>query len=163
MKKILNLSALTIWFSKLSMSDKRAVLLLVIFLFATLMYLMTVWSFNYRDEQITSLEKNRSLMILLEAASRKFNATKGQSKFQNQDQPLLTLVSSTAKENQIVFKRFQPDGDNMLKLWLENVNFNSLLYWLHGIDKKNGISVQEISVDQSKVEGFVDVRLTLKR
>jgi general secretion pathway protein M len=100
---------------------------------------------------------------LLTEFSQKARARKGQAKYQDTDQPLLTLVSTTAKENQIVFKRFQPDGDNVLKLWMEHVSFNSLLLWLHGIDKTNGISVEEISVEQSKEGGYVDVRLTLKR
>ena len=162
MKK-LKLDIVVNWFSRLSATDKRAVVVLVVFLFATLLYFATAWSFNYRKMQIASLENNRSLLALLSASEQKINASKGKNKFQNLDQPLLTLVSSTAKENQIVFKRFQPDGEHMLKLWMENINFNSLLFWLHAIEKKNGVSVQEISVEQAKTEGFVDVRLTLKR
>lgn len=161
MKK-LKLDRVVNWFSKLSATDKRAVIILAVFLFAALMYLVTAWSFDYRKLQIASLENNRSLIALLNASAQKINASKGK-KFQNLDQPLLTLVSSTAKENQIVFKRFQPDGEHMLKLWMENTNFNSLMLWLHAIEKKNGVSVYEISVEQAKTEGFVDVRLTLKR
>ena len=161
--KILRLDVLIDWFFKQSASDRRAVIILVTFLFAALMYLVTAWSFNYRKEQISTLENNRSLMLVLNASALKLKATKGHAKYQNLDQPLLTLVSSTAKESQIVFKRFQPEGENVLKLWMENINFNSLLFWLHDIGKNNGISVHEISVEQSKDEGFVDVRLTLKR
>lgn len=155
--------SLTDWYSRLSASDRRALIVLALFLFSALMYFVTELSFNYRKEQISALENNRALMLLLNASAQKLQASKGQAKYQDLDQPLLTLVSSTAKQNQIVFKRFQPDGDNVLKLWMEHISFNSLLLWLHGIDKKNGISVQEISVEQSKDEGFVDVRLTLKR
>jgi len=162
MKK-LKFDNLTQWFLKLSASDRRAVTILVIFLLTALMYYMTVWSFNYRKQQISSYENNQSLTRLLNASALKFTSTKGKPKFQDLDKPLLTLVSTTAKDNQIVFKRFQPDGENVLKLWMENINFNNMLLWLHDIDKKNGISVEEISVEQSKEEGFVDVRLTLKR
>jgi general secretion pathway protein M len=151
------------WFSKLSASDKRALIILVAFLFCAFMYYVTDLSFNYRKTQISKLEENRSLILLLNTLAQKLHTSKSQVKYQALDQPLLTLVSSTAKDNQIVFKRFQPDGDNVLKLWLEHVSFNSLLLWLHGLDKKNGISVQEISVEQAKEEGYVDVRLILKR
>lgn len=161
--KRLKLDVVTTWFSGLSASDKRAVVILVIFLFASFMYFMTAWSFNYRKEQVLALETNRSLMALLDASAKKIHASKDHTKYENLDQPLLTLVSSTAKENQIVFKRFQPDGESVLKLWMENTNFNSLLLWLQSIDRKNGISVEEISVERSKTEGFVDVRLTLRR
>jgi len=161
--KAVNFETLTRKFESLSSSDKRALIILSLFLTVTLMYFITGQSFRYRSEKIADVEAKRSLIVLLNSSEKKIAAAKNKPKLEGLDQALLTLVSSTARGYQITFKRFQPDGDKVLKLWMEHVDFNSLLIWLGEIDKKNGISVQEISVEQAKDEGYVDVRLTLER
>jgi len=144
-------------------SDRRALAMLLLFLVASFMYMATTWSFRFRQQSIDKFEQNLLLMPLLYEAKSKTTALKDTGKLEGMDQALLTLVSSTAKEQKITFKRFQPEGEKVLKLWIEDTSFNSLLLWLHKIDKKNGISVQDIAVEQTKELGYVDVRLTLVR
>jgi type II secretory pathway component PulM len=151
-------------YENLSDSDKRAVIILGAFLIVCLLYFVTRLSFDYRNRNIAALAHDRELMLLLNTNEHRIKVAKNSSKnFEGVDKPLLTLVSSTAKDNHIAFKRFQPDGENVVKLWMEHVEFNYLLFWLHHIERKNGISVQDISVEQAKDDGFVDVRLTLQR
>jgi type II secretory pathway component PulM len=151
-------------YENLSDSDKRAVAILGAFLVVSLLYFVTRLSFDYRNRNIAALAQDRELMLLLNTNEHRIKLAKNSSKnFEGADKPLLTLVSSTAKDSHIAFKRFQPDGENVVKLWMEHVEFNYLLFWLHHIERKNGISVQDISVEQAKDDGFVDVRLTLQR
>jgi len=151
-------------YENLSDSDRRAVTFLGVFLIISLLYFVTRLSFDYRNRNIAVLEQDRELMLLLNTNEHRIRVAKNSSKnFEGADKPLLTLVSSTAKDSHIAFKRFQPDGENVVKLWMEHIEFNNLLFWLHHIERKNGILIQDISVDQAKEEGFVDVRLTLQR
>lgn len=161
--KTINIEKLTKTYDGLSESDKRAIILLGCFFVIIFMYFLLNKSFQYRKVKVADFEKNRSLMALLLSSEKKINTLKQEKKLEGLDQALLTLVSSTANEHQISFKRFQPEGDTVLKLWMEHISFNNLLIWLNDIDKKNGILVNEISVEQAKDEGYVDVRLTLIR
>jgi len=145
-------------------TDRRAVTALGILLVLCVLFLVARWSFDYRSHQIAQLEQNRSLMLLLSTNERKIKTARNSAKnIEGADKPLLTLVSATAKDSHIAFKRFQPDGEGSVKLWMEHIEFNNLLFWLHRIERKNGILIQEISVEQAKEEGYVDVRLTLQR
>jgi len=161
--KKINFEKITKVYDGLSDSDKRAVLILAFFFAVISMYLLLDKSFQYRKAQVNDFKKNKSLMELLVSSEQKIKSLKQDKKLEGQDQALLTLVSSTANNYQITFKRFQPEGDTVLKLWMEHINFNNLLRWLNDINNRNGISVNEISVEQSKEEGYVDVRLTLMR
>ncbi len=159
----MNIEKIVKSYDTLSKSDKRAVILLFGFFVVICMYLLLEKSFQYRKDKISGFEKNQELMVLLHSSEGKIKTLKQEKKLEGLDQALLTLASSTANQNQITFKRFQPEGDSVLKLWMEHIGFNNLLIWLNDIDKKNGMSVKEISVEQAKDEGYVDVRLTLAR
>lgn len=74
---------------------------------------------------------------------------------------LLSVASSTAKNYQINFSRFEPLGDDKVRLRLDKVNFNSLVSWLGELENNEGISAADISLDSSS-PGFVSVRLTLQ-
>jgi len=151
------------WYRKLPVNDQRALSWLMVFLIVAGGYWLLTYSYKYRINNLKILNEDRRLLYDLHANAKKIKAQQSSQKVEGRDQSLLTLASSTAKEQQITFKRFQPDGDSTLRLWMESVNFNNLLIWLHSLDKKNGVSVEEIAVDGTATEGIVNVRLTLVR
>ncbi len=150
-------------FSRLPQSDKRAIAILSLFFVLVLLALLTKSSFNYLNTGIKAFNEGRSLIQLIYSNTDKLRLIGVAKPVAGSDQSLLAVSSSTAGEIKIQFKRFQPESDQVLKLWIENVSFNNLLIWLHRIDHMNGISVDEISIEQRKEEGFVDARLTLVR
>lgn len=74
---------------------------------------------------------------------------------------LLSVASATAKNHEISFSRFEPIGDDRVRLWLEQVKFNDLVTWLAELESNQGVSATDISMDSS-APGFVSVRLTLQ-
>jgi general secretion pathway protein M len=80
----------------------------------------------------------------------------------DEGQSLLGIANNTSKAYQLRFKRYQPVGDSGLSLWLDNVSFNKVVFWLERLDKKYGISVKEIAIDRQQEKGLVNVRLVLQ-
>lgn len=153
-------------FSRLSKNDFRALVLLLIFFALLLFYWALSASFQYKDLATRAVSENHALLKSLYGHGRKISYLEKKriaNTKSGSDQSLLTVVSNTAKDKKIVFKRFQPNGDNELELWLENANFNVVLWWLSVIEQKNGIHVSRISVEQTDKQGFVDARITLMR
>jgi general secretion pathway protein M len=74
---------------------------------------------------------------------------------------LLSIASATAKNHELAFSRFDPDGDARVRLWLEQVKFNDLVSWLGELEAQHGVSAVDISLDSS-TPGYVSVRLTLQ-
>ena len=74
---------------------------------------------------------------------------------------LLSVASSTAKNHELSFNRFEPIGDDRVRLWLEQVKFNNVVSWLGELESSQGVSAIDISLD-SAAPGYVSVRLTLQ-
>ena len=75
---------------------------------------------------------------------------------------LLSVASNVAKNHELSFTRFEPDSDQRVRLWLENVKFNSVVSWLGEMEQSQGVSATDISVDGGTAPGYVNVRLTLQ-
>ncbi len=74
---------------------------------------------------------------------------------------ILSTVNNTAKVKNIQLKRFEPEGDNGLRIWLDKANFNAVIDWLELLETTRGIRVEQISID--KVDsGIVNVRAVLQ-
>ncbi len=74
---------------------------------------------------------------------------------------LLSVASATAKNHELSFNRFEPIGDDRVRLWLEQVKFNNVVSWLGELEENQGVSAIDISLD-SAAPGYVSVRLTLQ-
>lgn len=77
-------------------------------------------------------------------------------------QNILAVVNSAATRNGITLKRYEPEGENNLRVWLEKVSFNRMMSWLNQLKNNNGVSVSSISVDADKASGFVSAKVLLK-
>lgn len=75
---------------------------------------------------------------------------------------ILSQVNSLAKVKNIQLKRFEPEGNNGLRIWLEKVNFNSAIDWIETLEVEKGISIEQISIDKVK-PGIVNLRAVLKK
>jgi general secretion pathway protein M len=74
---------------------------------------------------------------------------------------ILSLVNNTAKAKNIALKRFEPEGDKGLRVWLDQVNFNSVIDWLELLEVQKGITIEQISIDKVS-PGIVNLRAVLK-
>lgn len=75
----------------------------------------------------------------------------------------LSMVDRSAKKAGLgsVMKRVQPEGESGVRVWFENASFDELIKWLSDIEVKNGLSVNEINIEQAESTGLVNVRVFL--
>jgi general secretion pathway protein M len=79
-------------------------------------------------------------------------------------QSLMAVVdaSSTQLEVKSAIKRMVPDGADHATLWLENISFDKLTYWLAVLETKHAIMVNQISISaQQNTMGTVNAKLLL--
>ncbi|MCP5325686.1 MAG: type II secretion system protein M [Oceanospirillaceae bacterium] len=77
-------------------------------------------------------------------------------------QSILAIVNSSARNQNIDLKRFEPEGENGLRIWLDDVRFNAAISWLSLLQNQYGIRASQISMDKS-ASGAVNVRALLVR
>jgi len=77
---------------------------------------------------------------------------------------LLSLVERTARQGRLApaVRRVQPEGQQGVRIWLENAAFDDLLVWLHQLAAAHGVSLSEIAVERQPAAGIVNGRLLLE-
>lgn len=77
------------------------------------------------------------------------------------NESVLSTVNSVAKSKGIKLKRFEPNGDKGLRIWLEKIKFDRAIDLIEVLEQEKGVLVEQISID--KVEsGIVNLRASLK-
>ncbi len=150
-------------FASFSSRDQLAIkCLAVFFLVIFIIYGLLVPASQYQQDAQAHYRSSLDSYRWMEANQGAFTAASQQRAQRDPGQSLLGIANQTSKAYQLGFKRYQPVGESGLSLWLDNVSFNNLVMWLERLDKRYGISVNEIAVERQEEEGLVNVRLVLQ-
>lgn len=148
------------WYSNLAEKDQKLVKLLSLIVSIAIVY-SWVWSpvSQNRDSAQKRYESEMAFHTKMKDNAYLFGVNSSTNSAQGSS--ILSTVNNTAKVKNIQLKRFEPDGDTGLRIWLDKVNFNSAIDWLELLESSRGIKVEQISID--KVEaGIVNIRAVLK-
>lgn len=76
---------------------------------------------------------------------------------------LLAVVDKSARGAGLgpVLKRVEPEGNDAVRVWLENAPFDKLITWIAGLSEKRGVAVRAITVERQNEKGWVNSRVTL--
>ena len=154
------------WWYGLSDRDRDALKYLAIALVLIFLYLL-VWLpvQNFKKDALADVERQSQLLSWIrqnEATARELAARGGASPTAGlEGQSMLAVVGSSAKSFSIEMRRFEPEGDNKMRVWLEKVPFNQLLLWLDDMKKRYGIQAEQISVDRDETPGVISARMSL--
>lgn len=118
-------------------------------------------SSNQAEIKLASMQSLKTWMQENEAVARA--ASSGNSGVSRANQPLQTIVTSTAPAMGITVKRFEPESDDKLRVWLEKVSFDKTMRWLHQLESRYGLRFTNIAVDAEREEGLVTVKLVLEK
>ncbi len=161
------LNALQQNFDKLSTRDRRLVLAMAAAVLFMIFYSMLTGSYRFQRSALNYYkevsENNRWIELNIKEikafAGAKAPAVSGASS----DVSLISMASTTAKPFGISFKRFQPEGDTGLRLWIESAEFDQLLRWV-GVLGKQGVVLGQLDINRTdKSVGLVDARLLIVR
>ena len=86
----------------------------------------------------------------------------GQKGRRPKNKTMLSLVNSTSSRYGVTLKRYKPEGDDKLHVWLDNVEFNSAVKWLNKLQSDYSVGVVNISIDSGKKSGFIKAKIILR-
>ena len=105
----------------------------------------------------------RALAVQLESLAAE--APRGGEATLGAGQSLLAIVDQTRKASAVTKppSRLQPEGDNTVRIWLDDVPFDGLLRWLGELQARYGVRVDNADIERESGPGLVNARLTLVR
>lgn len=140
--------------------DRRALAALALFLVLTACWWFITESLRYRANALKEFNSVTGLVWWVDSMTEKVKQAPAQA---DVGRSLLDIVSADDAGMHIVFTRVQPEGDDVLRGWMENTRFNALMVWLAALETKHGVTVQQLAVEPAGTEGYVNVRVTLQR
>ena len=81
------------------------------------------------------------------------------------NQSLLSIVDQSRRASSLTKppSRLQPEGDGIVRIWLEDVPFDALLRWLADLQLRYGVRVDSADIERESAPGLVNARVTLMR
>ena len=151
-------------FDALQSSEQRAVTILGVFAVVVVIYL-GVWTPASDWRVIAEQERNSQFetLSMMKETESQARAAARERPTETAEESLLSLVSSTAKAQGINPNRLQPEGENAVSLWFDDVAFSSVMQLLERMAAIPGVEVQQLVIDGSEEPGQVRARIVLSR
>lgn len=145
--------------------DRQALTVLSVVLFLVVIY-FAAWvpAKNFMDDKQADLQASYDLLALVETNKKVLRAlgrgaTAEKPKLDGQQ--LVAAVTNLARQQGVALKRFEPSGDDSVKVWVEKVSFDKTVRWLTQLEKTQGVEVKQIAMEADEAPGVVTARLTL--
>lgn len=154
-------------YDQLPERERRLLKWMLVAVVALILYI-GVWRpiHGFQQSAAAELESSRDLVAWVfanQSAAQALVQTNGNAQTKITDgRSLLSTVTTSAKENGLALQRFEPSGDTGMRIWLDEVPFNTLASWLEILSQRYGILVDQASIDRGKQPGRVTARLTLQ-
>lgn len=132
--------------------------------FALLFLYFVIWNpvHQYHDSSEAERDRQLDLIQFMRASEKEARALSAGENHVNTGQSLLTIVSRTAQQMGIKPNRLQPEGSDAVSVWFDAVAFDELMRLLKRVQARQGIVVQQISIDREEQPGMVRVRIVLR-
>lgn len=149
--------------------DQQALMVLAVAVFIGVLY-FAVWSpaSSFHDRAVSGRENAAELLAWMEANEatiRRLGASGSEagtgSASVADGRALMALVTGSAREAGLSLQRFEPSGENAIRVWLEDAPFSEVAAWLERLNSGNGVIVDQAAMDRGDKPGRVSVRLTL--
>ncbi len=154
---------------QLSLREKRLVIITAIVVTVTLLYFM-IWEPLQDGIQTSRVRVNAQANTLHQvreqaAEAGQLRATKSRKDANARGGgSLLVIIERTAQQKNLKssLQKVQPEGQDGVRVWVENAAFDQLIDWLALLENKNTIYVSEIIIERQKEPGRINSRILLR-
>lgn len=157
-------------YDQLPRRDQQALTVLAIAVLLGILY-FAVWQpvAGFHERAVSARENAAELLSWMQANEPVIQGLAGASSSAASatvDKPadgraLMALVTSSAREAGLALQRFEPSGDDAIRVWLDGVAYADVASWLERLSTEHGVVIDQAAMDRGNDPGSVSVRLTL--
>jgi general secretion pathway protein M len=157
-------------FAELEPRERWMVVICTLFVVITLLWLY-VWK-PIQEQRVTSASRAKAEIATLAEVR---NGAKTLKTLQSssgsapnlaaRSTSLGALVDNSIRRSKLAsgLDKVQPDGENAVKIWLKDVEFNALTVWLDLMKTRYQATAVNVGIERSDESSKVSARLTLER
>ena len=162
-----SINVLSARFNHLGVRDQKAISVLAIIVFLGLIYVLIWLPIHQHMLQAEKVRDSKKALVewmqSKESSARALGKANKVASLKGEQSPLLSLVNRAAKNKGIPLKRYEPDGNNKLRIWVENVPFNRLVLWIQYLESSHNIRAGSLSLENPEKNGVVSAKLVMVR
>jgi len=150
------------WWEAQGERDRRMLTLGAVFVAGFIAY-AGIWTPMRRAQtaRAQSLAEARTLAVRLESIAGDVKRGSGTGSLAA-GQSLLAAVDQSSKSTSFAKDaHLQPEGDNTVKVAMDNVPFEAVVRWVHDLQARFGIRVDAAEFEKQADPGRINARLTL--
>lgn len=157
-------------YDQLPRRDQQALVVLAIAIFIAILY-FAVWrpAAVFYEQTEAARDNAGELLAWMQANEQtiqRLGNAGGNNATATADKPadgraLMALVTRSAGEAGLSLQRFEPSGEDAIRVWLENAPFAEVAAWLERLNGDHGVVIDQAAMDRASEPGRVSVRLTL--
>lgn len=156
-------------YDQLAKRDQQALLVLIVAVLVGLLY-FAIWrpATTFHDSAVDDRENAAELLAWMQANEstiKRLGSASSDGSAGTSDLPdgraLMALVTRSARESGLALQRFEPSGEDAIRVWLEDAPFAEVAAWLEQLKSGNGVIIDQAAMDRADEPGRVSVRLTL--
>ena len=153
-----------VWFNQLQPRERQLVLVAML-VFAIFLPYQLIWSplLNRADRLQQQVNQQTAQLQWMRNALREIPQLQGGSGNKS-SASLLSVVEQTANQGKLRsnIRKIQPEGEQGVRIWMDNAGFDDVLMWLEQMKKQAGIEVVDMSAERQAESGRVNLRLLLE-
>ena len=153
-----------VWFNQLQPRERQLVLVAML-VFAIFLPYQLIWSplLNRADRLQQQVNQQTAQLQWMRNALREIPQLQGGSGNKS-SASLLSVVEQTANQGKLrsSIRKIQPEGEQGVRIWMDNAGFDDVLMWLEQMKKQAGIEVVDMSAERQAESGRVNLRLLLE-
>jgi general secretion pathway protein M len=161
----MNLGPLQQWFDKLAPRERWMVMGGALFALVALIFAAGIRPvYQARDAAASRVAEQRSLLTDIEQVARRFGPQSAAAGAPTgSGESLIVLIDRSTRERGLsnYLKRNQPEGNDGVRLRMENAPFDELLLWLSEVQSRQGLAAISASFDPAGEPGRVNANLVL--
>jgi general secretion pathway protein M len=147
------------FYQALSARDRRVLQLAASVVGLLLGFYVLNWSYHYYDSGKTQLKESSELLAWMHGNRGKLKNIE-EKKADKGETNLLGPITETARKQKITLDRVQPENESRIRIWVEAVEFQTLMRWLDQISQHN-VQIESVTIERSPDSGIVSVQVML--
>lgn len=148
------------WYHKLAEREQKAVYSVSVLLVLALLYSL-IWSPAQSGYVKAQKALQRELSLHQWMQDNRHRVAGAGATSAGEGGSLLAVINQTARKQQITLSRFEPDGEQGVRIWLEKAPFDDVMAWVQHLETQ-GVVVSQLNADRDG-QGFAGFRITFRR
>lgn len=157
------------WWLSLQAREQLIISVSAVALLVALLYLLA-WEpvANKRAQLRNSVAAQQETLTWMRQASTQIKQARTQgpgNRVSDRNRSLISVVDSSTKRAKLrkPIQRMDPEGQDGVKLWVEDADFDALIRWLGDLQRQYGAIVSRATFSKQETGGRVNSRLSLQR